>query len=82
MLSNSEFIVMLNQSASDREQLAELLHISKEQLKFITNARAGNGLMRIGSALVPFYNQLSDKNSQIFKLMSTRPEDFTGRQES
>ena len=82
MLSNSEFIVMLNQSASDREQLAELLHISKEQLKFITNARAGNGLMRIGSALVPFYNQLSDKNSQIFKLMSTRPEDFTGRRES
>ena len=82
MLSNSEFIVMLNQSASDREQLAELLHISKEQLKFITNARAGNGLMRIGSALVPFYNQLSDKNSKIFKLMSTRPEDFSGRRES
>ena len=69
MLSNSEFIVMLNQSASDREQLAELLHISGEQMKYITNARAGNGLARIGSALVPFYNQMS-KNSEINKLMS------------
>ena len=75
MLSNSEFIVMLNQSASDREQLAELLHISGEQMKYITNARAGNGLARIGSALVPFYNQMS-KNSEIYKLMSTKPEDF------
>ena len=74
MLSNSEFIVMLNQSASDREQLAELFHISGEQMKYITNARAGNGLARIGSALVPFYNQMN-KNSEIYKLMSYK----TGR---
>ena len=80
MLSNSEFIVMLNQSASDREQLAELLHISGEQMKYITNARAGNGLARIGSALVPFYNQMS-KNSEIYKLMSTKPEDFLKSEE-
>ena len=59
----------------DRNQLAELLHISGEQMKYITNARAGNGLARIGSALVPFYNQMS-KNSEIYKLMSTKPEDF------
>ena len=55
--------------------MAELLHISGEQMKYITNARAGNGLARIGSALVPFYNQMS-KNSEIYKLMSTKPEDF------
>ena len=30
MLSNSEFIVMLNQAASDREKLAKLLNISAE----------------------------------------------------
>ena len=77
MLSNSEFIIMLNQSASDREQLAELLHISGEQLKHITNARAGNGLARIGSALIPFQNQLS-KGTKVYRLMSTKPEDFEG----
>ena len=77
MLSNSEFIIMLNQSASDRERLAELLHISEEQLKHITNARAGNGLARSGSALVLFQNQMR-KGTEIYKLMSTKPEDFEG----
>jgi len=38
MLSNSEFIVMLNQAASDREKLARLLNISTEQMGYITNA--------------------------------------------
>ena len=33
MLSNSEFIVMLNQAASDREKLARLLNISEEALR-------------------------------------------------
>ena len=54
MLSNSEFIIMLNQAASDREKLAKLLNISKEQMGFITNAEAGCGVFKYGSALVPF----------------------------
>lgn len=41
MLSNSEFIVMLNQAAGDREKLAHLLNISEEQMSYITNADAG-----------------------------------------
>lgn len=54
MLSNSEFVVMLNQAASDRGQLAKLLNISNEQMSYITNADAGCGLIKYGSALVPF----------------------------
>ena len=46
----------------------------------ITNARAGNGLAGIGSALVPFYKQMS-KNSEIYKLMSTKSEDFLKSEE-
>ena len=34
MLSNSEFIVMLNQAASDRGELAKLLNISNEQMSY------------------------------------------------
>ena len=59
MLSNSEFIVMLNQAASDREKLSKLLNISKEQMSYVTNADAGCGLIRYGSALVPFGKILS-----------------------
>ena len=57
MLSNSEFVVMLNQAASDRGQLAKLLNISNEQMSYITNADAGCGLIKYGSALVPFINR-------------------------
>ena len=57
MLSNSEFVIMLNQAASDREKLARLLNISNEQMSYITNADAGCGLIKYGSALVPFINQ-------------------------
>ena len=35
MLSNSELIIMLNQSTSDRDKLAELLHIPDTELNFI-----------------------------------------------
>lgn len=46
LLSNSELIVMHNQASSDRERLAELFNISEDQMKFITNAEAGHGLMK------------------------------------
>ena len=46
MLSNSEFVIMLNQAASDRENLARLLNISNEQMSYITNADAGCGLIK------------------------------------
>ena len=72
MLSNSEFIIMLNQAASDREKLARLLNISKEQMSYITNADAGCGLIKYGSALVPFVNRFP-RDTKLYKLMTTRP---------
>lgn len=72
MLSNSEFIVMHNQATSDRERLAKLLNISNEQMGYITNADAGSGLIRIGSAIVPFRNEFP-KNTELYKLMTTKP---------
>lgn len=79
MLSNSEYIVMLNQAASDRQKLAELLNISNEQLSYITNADAGCGLIKYGSSLVPFVNQFP-KNTRLYMLMTTKPgEDSANR---
>ena len=54
MLANSEFLVMLNQAATDREELAKLLNISDNQLSYITNVDFGRGLIKCGSAIVPF----------------------------
>lgn len=72
MLSNSEFIVMLNQAASDRQKLSNLLNISPEQMSYITNADAGCGLIKYGSALVPFINRFPH-NTKLYQLMTTRP---------
>lgn len=72
MLSNSEFIVMLNQATQDRKKLAELLNISDEQLSYITNSDAGCGLIRYGSSLVPFINKFP-KDTKLYKLMTTKP---------
>ena len=76
MLSNSEFIIMLNQAASDREKLAKLLNISHEQMSYITNADSGCGLIKYGGALVPFVNRFP-KDTQLYQLMTTRPGEGT-----
>ena len=72
MLSNSEFIVMLNQAASDRNQLAKLLSISNEQMSYITNADPGCGLIKYGGSLVPFVNRFP-KDTKLYQLMTTKP---------
>ena len=76
MLSNSEFIVMLNQAPSDRERLAELLNISEQQMGYITNAAPGCGLIRYGGALVPFENHFP-KDTKMYQLMTTKPGEGT-----
>lgn len=72
MLSNSEFVIMLNQAASDQIELAKLLNISEQQMSYIRNADAGHGLIKYGSSLVPFANDFP-KNTKLYKLMSTKP---------
>ena len=72
MLANSEFIIMLNLASTDRTELARLLNISDLQMSYITNVKAGEGLIKIGSVLVPFVNKFP-RNTELYKLMSTKP---------
>ena len=72
MLSNSEFVVMLNQAFSDRSKLSKLLNISDEQMSYVTNADAGCGLIKYGSALVPFINRFP-RDTKLYQLMTTKP---------
>ena len=72
MLANSELIVMLNQASTDRLELAKLLNISDLQMGYITNVNAGEGLIKIGSSLIPFVNKFP-KNTELYKLMTTKP---------
>lgn len=74
MLSNSELIIMLNQSASDRERLADLLNISEMEMKYITNVSSGEGLIRVRNSLIPFRNRFP-KDTELYALMTTKLEE-------
>jgi hypothetical protein len=77
MLANSEFLIMLNQAATDRAELARLLNISDNQLSYITNVDSGHGLMRCGSAIVPFVD-IFPKDTRLYRLMTTKFLDNAG----
>lgn len=74
MLANSEFLIMLNQAPTDRMELAKLINISSEQMDFIRDVNPGCGLIKVGSALVPFENKFP-RNTKLYRLMSTRPNE-------
>jgi len=75
MLANSEFLVMLNQAGTDRVELARLLHISDNQLSYITDVDFGRGLIKCGSAIVPFMDSFP-KHTQLYRLMTTKPSEM------
>ncbi|MDL2220628.1 TraE family protein [Eubacteriales bacterium OttesenSCG-928-N14] len=75
MLSNCEIVCMFNQSSSDRKELATLLNISEQQMRFVTNQPQGNGLLRVGGALIPFECTI-DPATETYKLMTTKPSDM------
>lgn len=72
MLSNSEFVILLSQAEDDIEDLRELLHISEEQMQYVTDADEGCGLIKIGKTLVPFQN-LIPSDTELYRLMTTKP---------
>ncbi|WP_172135563.1 VirB4-like conjugal transfer ATPase, CD1110 family [Adlercreutzia sp. ZJ473] len=72
ILDNSDFIMMLAQSAGDRAILADHLSISKQQLSYVTNTSPGEGLLFFGDIIVPFENRF-DTDTQLYHLMTTKP---------
>ena len=79
IMENSDFILMLNQAAGDRQVLAKQLNISPYQLSYVTNSGAGEGLLFYGNTIIPFKDHF-DKSLKLYAIMSTRPEDVAARQ--
>jgi len=75
ILENSEFMVMLSQAAGDREILARQLGISSHQLSYVTHSGSGEGLLFYGDTTIPFVDRFP-KNTEIYRLLTTRPEDL------
>lgn len=76
MLSNSDFVMMLNQATSDRVELAGLLNISNKQLSFVTNSEPGHGLLFAGKYIVPFIDRFP-QDTDLYRMMTTKIEEVT-----
>ncbi len=70
MLSNSEWLVLLNQAASDRNEVAKLFNLSETELDHVTNSKKGSGLIKYGKEIIPFENDFP-KDSLLYKLWDT-----------
>ncbi len=70
LLSNSEFVVLLKQSNVDSAKLAETVGVSDAQLRFVSNSSSGTGLLKCGSIVIPFDNQIS-KDTELYRLYNT-----------
>jgi type IV secretory pathway VirB4 component len=74
ILENSDFLLLLNQAAGDREILAKQLGISPKQMAYVTHSEAGEGLIFFGNVILPFVDKFPE-NTMLYKIMSTRPSE-------
>jgi type IV secretory pathway VirB4 component len=73
IFENSDFILMLNQAAGDRQILAKQLGISQHQLSYVTHSNAGEGLLFYGNTILPFVDHFP-KDTELYRIMTTKPE--------
>lgn len=70
MLVNSEFVALLKQANTDSSKMAKVIGVSEAQLRFVTNTASGMGLIKCGSVVIPFDNQIS-KDTDLYRLYNT-----------
>lgn len=70
IINNTFFVLMLNAPVMDRQNLAELYHLSNTQLEYITDADRGRGLLYNGKITVPFTFDFPT-NTDLYRAMTT-----------
>lgn len=74
ILGNSDFVYLLSQSPQDQVVLAEKLHLSHEQLKYITDSEQGCGLIKFDKTILPFSDRYPT-NTRTYAMMTTKLEE-------
>lgn len=74
IINNCNFILMLNQSPIDRNELASMFSLSPSLTDYITDKPAGTGLLYNGKTTVPFINEFP-ADTKLYKIMSTKPKE-------
>lgn len=71
IFENSDFIIMLNQAAGDRQILANQLNISPHQLSYVTQSGEGEGLLFYGNVILPFVDRFPT-DLELYRIMTTK----------
>ena len=71
IFENSDFILMLNQAAGDRQILAAQLNISPHQLSYVTHSGEGEGLLFYGNVILPFVDHFPT-DLELYRIMTTK----------
>ncbi len=72
MISNTKFVVMLEQNSTDSQQLADLLDIAPETMRYVENPQKGTGLIYAGAyGTIPFDGRIPT-NSKIYSSITTQ----------
>lgn len=73
MLSNAEFVVLLQQKETDADKIKDIYKLSDNQAAFINKGLdgIGKGLIKLGNKLMPFDSTLP-KDNLIYKICSTK----------
>ena len=74
IFENSDFVLMLNQAGGDQAILAKQLTISPQQMKYVTHAEAGEGLLFYGNVILPFVDRFP-QDTELYRVMTTKPEE-------
>ena len=80
VFENSDFIIMLNQAAGDRQILANALNISAHQLSYVTHSGEGEGLLFYGNVILPFVDHFPT-NLELYRIMTTKLSEVTPEKE-
>lgn len=77
VIANTTMNILLSMQEKDRKMIKEVLNLTDEELKYIRNKKAGEGLLVIGSGkkitnqiAIPFINKY-DKDNKIYALINT-----------
>ncbi len=79
IFENSDFIIMLNQAAGDRQILANQLNISPHQLSYVTHSGEGEGLLFYGNVILPFVDRFPT-DLELYRIMTSKLSEVMERE--
>lgn len=79
IFENSDFIIMLNQAAGDRQILANQLNISPHQLSYVTHSGEGEGLLFYGNVILPFVDRFPT-DLELYSIMTSKLSEVMERE--